>query len=149
MKISKNKILEWIKRYGKAEIIGLLLGLFIANIIVFLTGNRIIAAFIATWTENLGFYGVITYNEYCLQQKSNKARYPLKRYWIIFRNLILEFGPSEYLDSFVIRPLYFSVFPLFIDNYTLAIFLGSIVANITYYIPTIIAYEVRKKYVED
>lgn len=74
-----------------------------------------------------------------------KHKPPLKQLWIIFRNIVLEFGPAEYLDSFFVRPLYLSAFPYFIDNYTLAIFLGSIAANITYYIPTIVAYEVRKK----
>ena len=59
--------------------------------------------------------------------------------------MIVEFGPAEYLDSFLIRPLYLSLFPYLIDNYQIAILLGSIFAEITYFIPVVIFYEIRKK----
>ncbi|HLD05447.1 MAG TPA: hypothetical protein VJG90_07035 [Candidatus Nanoarchaeia archaeon] len=64
----------------------------------------------------------------------------------MFRNLIVEFGPVEYLDSFVLRPFWLAVMPTLISNYTFAIFIGTILADITYYVPTIFFYELRKRW---
>jgi len=39
------------------------------------------------------------------------------------------------------------IFPILIQNYSIGIIVGKIVADVVFYIPTIIAYELRKKYV--
>ncbi len=132
-----NKLKEWVKRYGTAEVIGLIFAVLGANVSFILTKNIILSAFIGTWTENIGFYGTIAYND--LKNKKNKP------YLKQTLHMIIEFGPAEYIDSFLIRPLYLSFFPYIITNYSLAILVATILANITYYIPTIISYEIKKK----
>lgn len=61
------------------------------------------------------------------------------------RNLVFEFGFSEALDSFVVRPFCMYIFPILTNNYGVGIIIGKIVADVSFYIPTIIAYELRKK----
>ncbi|MFH1439373.1 MAG: hypothetical protein ABIG89_02330 [Candidatus Woesearchaeota archaeon] len=139
-----NKLKEWFKRYAAAEVIGLLSGIVFANISMFVFGNMIGSAFIATWAENFGFYGTILYKD-GKQRKNKHGNIGFKGFLIMLKNTIIEFGPAEYLDSFLIRPFYLAVFPHFIQNYSLAIILGSLATNITYYIPTILSYEFRKK----
>jgi len=141
--VIRDKLREWFKRYAFAEFLASVFTIVFSNIAMGFFGNYIVAGFVGTWADNLGFYGVITYRD--LKAKGKNKKITSANFFRFLRNMIVEFGPAEYLDSFIIRPFYLSVFPYFIDNYTLAIFIATILANITYYIPTIISYEFRKK----
>lgn len=145
----KDKLKEWLKRYGSAELTGIVFSLVFANLSMGATGNIILSAFIGAWAENLGFYGTIVTRDLQSKKKMSGRPLNLKDYFHQLRNSIVEFGPPEYLDSLVIRPFYLSLFPHLISNYTLAIFLGTLLANVTYYIPTIALYEFRKKAFKD
>jgi hypothetical protein len=70
----------------------------------------------------------------------------LRSFFRDIRNIILEFGFSEILDSLFIRPFMMYIFPILIGNVELGIFAGKIAADIVFYVPTIFAYELRKKH---
>jgi hypothetical protein len=59
------------------------------------------------------------------------------------RNLSLEFGPGEALDSLVVRPaaMYFAT--SLTSDLAIAVILGKLAADIAFYIPAIAAYELR------
>jgi hypothetical protein len=138
-----KKIKEWIKRYVPAEIfatIGTILG---AGFLYGITQNRIAAVYAGVIGENIGYYGFILICD--LKKSKNGASSYLKT----IRNLILEFGFPEMLDSFLVRPFCLYWFSLWMPNYTIGIFIGKIIADVVFYIPTIIAYELRKKYARD
>lgn len=139
----KNKLKEWFKRYALAELTGIVFALIFSNLSIFFFQNTIMAGFIGTWTDNFGFYGVISFMDLNKRRKKNKLG--IVDYLKQLRNIIVEFGPAEYLDSFAIRPFYLSFLPHIIPNYSLAILIGTILADMTYYIPTIVSYELRKK----
>lgn len=144
----KNKLKEWFRRYALAEFIALILALIFSNLSMLLFGNIILAGFIGTWADNLGFYGIITYMD-LREDLKRKGKLKIKDYLIELRNDIIEFGPAEYLDSFVIRPFYLSFLPYIMSNYSFAVIIGTILADITYYIPTVASYEFRKKIFKD
>jgi len=135
----KLMLRDWWDRYSLPFFVATVLTVVGANIGMLLFDNLVAAAFIGTWSDNISFYGMIAYRDM-------KKRKTVKGYLKVFRNLVIEFGAAEYLDSFVFRPFYLSVFPLFISNYSLAIILGGLVAEITYFVPVLISYEGRKKY---
>jgi hypothetical protein len=137
----RGKLREWAGRYAGPLLIGKALTLIAANAGRLLSGNVIVAAFLGTWADNLGFYGFVAFRD----MKGRKAGDFLK----VGRNMLVEFGPAEYLDSFVVRPLFLSVFPYLIADYSLAVLLGSIAADVTYFIPVIISYESRKRMFKD
>ncbi len=143
----KHKLREWIGRYGIAESMAILFVLVFSNLIRFITGSTIIAAVITPWFENLGFYGTIAYRD-LKNHKKNHGNITFGSIIKIAIGNIIEFGPAEYFDSLLLRPFFLGVFPLFIPNYTLAVFLGSMAANVTFYIPTIISYELKKKVIK-
>lgn len=147
--MSKKKIKEWCDRYLVAEIISVTVGLVFALVLKATMMNTIIIAFIVTWIQNIGFYGYIVWKDLRAMHKTKKEfkgkGIGIKEFLVQFRNMIIEFGPAEYLDSTIIRPFYLAVLPLAITNYGVAIFIGTILADISYYIPTIISYESRKK----
>ena len=138
----KNKTKEWLKRYSTPLILATLAAIISATIIKILTGNNIIAGILATWIDNITFYGYIYIKDLKKNKKEGSRITNISKQ---LRNMIVEFGPAEYLDSFLIRPFYLSLFPYLIDNYQIAILLGSICAEITYFIPVVIFYEIRKK----
>jgi len=146
----KEKIKEWLKRYVPAEIfatIGAILGSWLIFII---TGNRILSAYTGTIGENTGFYGFIFIREHIKDfkdSKRKKKKHGAAGFFKTIKNLVLEFGFSEFLDSFIVRPFCMYIFPILIQNYGIGIIVGKIVADVVFYIPTIIAYELRKKYV--
>lgn len=144
-----NKIKEWFKRYFPAEILALVGALAGASLVYFLTGNRIIAAYGGAIGENIGYYGLIISKDIrksIRTHKDKKLKYGLRSFAKDVRNLFVEFGLSETLDSFIIRPFAMYVFPIILGSYTLGIVVGKFAADITFYIPTIIFYEIRKKY---
>ena len=146
-----SKIKEWIKRYLPAEIVATFTAILISTIVYLLTKNPIITALAGTWGENLGYYGFLSIREVVQSKKQHKLdnkRYGVLSFFKNIRNLVLEFGFSEILDSFLIRPFAMYTFLLLVGNPQLGIFLGKISADIIFYIPTIIAYELRKKHLK-
>jgi hypothetical protein len=143
-----SKILEWIKRYLPAEILAIMGALAGGMITHFLFHNQVITALGGTWGENIGFYGKILYSD--IRDRSLRdERITFVGMLKVLRNIVIEFGPGEYLDSFVIRPAAMYFFPKVTGNVVLGLFLGKISADVTFYLPTIIAYEFRKKYFKD
>ncbi len=143
-----RKIIEWIKRYLPAEICAIIGAITGGLTIHFLFTNPYLTALGGTWGENIGYYGKIVYQD--LKQRTKQDR-KLSIIGILktIRNLIVEFGPSEYIDSFIIRPVMMYIFPQIIKNVFIGLFIGKLVADITFYIPTIISYEFRKKVFKD
>lgn len=144
----KNKIREWVCRYGPSLVLAIAAAVIIAKLVYSIFGNLVVAALAATWADNIMFYGLIAYRDFKRRKKKDKE-FTIVGVFKLMRNMIFEFSPAEYLDSFLLRPFYLSVFPYFIENYSLAIFLGSLAADISYFIPTILAYELRKKVFRD
>lgn len=143
---------EWLDRYLPAEIIGTITALSGSAIAYLLTGNAIIIAYAGTWGENIGYYGTISRKDIIASKKRHKhenKNYTHRSLAKNARDIVLEFGPAELMDSFVTRPFLMYAFQLFTGNVLLGIFLGKICADIAFYIPTITAYELRKKHIKD
>jgi len=135
---------HWLKRYLPAEafaIIGAIIG---AGLVFLLTQNRVLAAYIGAISDGIVFYTVILIRDLNNSNKKNSTKEILKT----IRNLIIEFGLSELLDFLIIRPFIMYIFPLIIGNFAMGIFIGKIVADLIFYLPTIIMYELRKKHLK-
>jgi pilus assembly protein TadC len=57
------------------------------------------------------------------------------------RDLVLEFGPAEALDSLLLRPALMYAGILLAPNLALGVVAGKIAADICFYLPTILSYE--------
>lgn len=143
-----KKIKIWIKRYLPAEIFATataVLGGYMANNIVH---NDVVVAFVATWGENIGYYGVIIVSDFkksLLEHKTNQTKYGMASIVKDIRNIILEFGPAETLDSFIVRPFTIYLGTAITGNILLGVVIGKIAADVIFYIPTIIIHELLKK----
>jgi hypothetical protein len=142
----RTKGAEWLKRYGVAEVAGLctaVVGSFAARAV---TQSEIAAAYGGAIGENLGYYGVIVGREVVHDRRAiigNGSRYGFAGAARTARNLFLEFGAGETLDSTVLRPLAMGLGVRFIGP-GLGIIAGKLAADLTFYVPVICAYELRR-----
>ncbi len=78
--------------------------------------------------------------------KTVKKKYEFKSFFTDFKNLIVEFGPAEILDVLAVRPFFMYLIPKLTGEFLLGTFIGKMIADVIFFIPAIIMYEVRKKH---
>ena len=147
----RRKIYEWIKRYAPAEIFATLGAVIGASAVFLLTQNRIASAYAGAIGETICFYLVMLTRDIIagiVQHKSNNKEYRASSLAKDTRNILIEFGPAEMFDSLVIRPFLMYFFSLYAGNFAVGILLGKISADVVFYFPVVISYELRKKYVK-
>lgn len=145
----KTKILIWINRYLPAEIICISGGLIIGLIANHLNSSATATAFIVSWAETILYYLSIIIGDVYKNIKRHQRqsqRYSTKTFLIDIRNVLIEFGIGELLDTMFIRPAAIFLMTRLIGNVGLGILVGIILADIFFYLPTIIMYELRNKY---
>lgn len=135
----KGKLKVWFWRYLPAEVVGTLCAVVFPVFISSFSKNILVIALAGTWGENIGFYGTMVAREFIHTRTFTKS----------VRNIFLEFGVAEAADSFFIRPacMYFML-SLF-SSLPLGILVGKVAADLIFYIPAIISFELRKKYLRD
>ncbi len=58
----------------------------------------------------------------------------------VMRNIICEFGPAEFFDSFIVRPFFMYLMQRLTGSLAVGIFAGKICADATFYAITIFFY---------
>lgn len=147
----KRKITEWVKRYLLADVVSTILSLGTAWAIMEGTGDRVLAAFIGSAVASISFYGIVAAADVRKSIKKHRAdneKYKIKSFLIDFRNLIIEFGPAEILDVLAVRPFFMYLIPKLTGEFLLGTFIGKMIADVIFFIPAIIMYELRKKHLE-
>jgi hypothetical protein len=142
----KVKAAKWIRRFLPAEVAGTLMAIASSYAALHLGCNRVTTAYITSITETISFYITILATDALLVSKQLQAEHQtltLKGLLLIFRNMVLDFGLAEVADSLLIRPLFLYIFPLWFGNYTLGIVAGKVASDLAFYVPVIIAGEIR------
>ena len=145
---SPSRPVEWLRRYGPAEVVGLATAVLGSSLAWALSGNEIAAAYGGSLGENVGFYGVIVGREIWTDRRSCRASgatYGFRGCLRTAMNLGLEFGAAELLDSLVIRPLAMGVAAQYLGR-RWGIIAGKFVSDVTFYVPVVISYELRRIY---
>ena len=65
---------------------------------------------------------------------------------LMLRDLVLEFGAAEALDSLIIRPTLMYTAAQLLASMPAGVLLGKLAADVFFYAPTIAAYELRRRY---
>ena len=150
-KTTKHKIKEWVKRYLLADILSTILSMATAWGIMQQSGDRVLAAFVGSVVASIVFYFTIAFSDVkksLKKHKFNNKKYKIKSFLVDFRNLIIEFGPAELLDVLAVRPFFMYLIPTLMNDFLLGTFIGKIIADIVFFIPTIVMYELRKKHLD-
>jgi hypothetical protein len=133
---------EWVRRYGPAELlalIGALAGWLAADLA---TGNTFVAAYAAAIGDNVAYYGFLATREVRAQRTVAGSR--LGAGARAFGALAIEFGPAEALDSLAVRPACVAVGVAALGPVA-GVLAGKLVADLVFYVPVIVTYELRKR----
>ncbi|HIH42361.1 TPA: hypothetical protein HA246_01825 [Candidatus Woesearchaeota archaeon] len=143
----KDKLIEWTKRYGIAEIVSIAATYVCSYIADALFENNMAVAYGATFGATAGFYGTMILkdirNDYLTARKDSQ-KYGVSGVLKTSKNLLIEFGAAEILDIAITRPAA-TVASIYLLGKGAGIIIGKVIADIAFYIPVIISYELRKK----
>jgi hypothetical protein len=133
---------EWLARYLPLEIIATLTALIGGLLATVFTANAVAIAYAAAWSENIGYYALAFAREMRAVSSTDAAgpSRPLRA----IKNLVLEFGPAELVDSFISRPACMYAATWLLGSVGLGIIVGKFVGDLIFYGLAIIAYEFRK-----
>jgi uncharacterized membrane protein YeiH len=148
----KHKINEWLKRYLPAEIISMILTVVSAELAFGYTENKLTTALVATVIGNTAYFGCILLTDMLATRKHcllNQQTYTLHVFFKNIRALGVEFGIAEVFDTLLIRPFLMYYLPILLNSLPWGTFLAKVTADITFYIPAIISYELSKKRLRD
>lgn len=147
----KRKIIEWVRRYLPAEILSTITAVLVALLTNFYSNNLILTAIFSAWSETIVFYAFIISRDIFSSKKQHKAQ---KRVYAFFslgkniRNIIIEFGIAEALDTLFVRPFFMYFFARLSGLLVVGIVMGKLTSDVIFYIPTIIAYELSQKHLK-
>lgn len=130
----------WLRRYLPAELAGTL-GAILGGLLGG-AGNPLLAALGGTWGENLGYYGTVIARD-LRARRARDGRLTVGGALRSLRNIALEFGGAELLDSFLLRPAAMFAAIRLTGSLPLGLLLGKLAADLAFYLPTIVAYELR------
>lgn len=131
---SRAKLSEWLWRYLPLEIIATITALMGAGLVSLITSNQVALAFAGTWGENVGFYGYAAWRDYRTHQGFLR----------LAGHMLVEFGPAEALDSFVVRPACMYLGQQMTGSLGWGIALGKVAADVVFYVLVILSYELKK-----
>jgi hypothetical protein len=144
---ARTRPAEWLRRYGLAEFAGLVLALAAGWVAHTLAAHGAVIAYAATVFENVGFYGTIAGRQVAADRRAAVAAhgaYARRHVGRTVRELLIEFGPAELLDSLILRPLAMGIGVRML-GLEMGIIAGKVAADVTFYLPVILTYELRRK----
>lgn len=143
----RARIREWLWRYLPAE--GLSVAATLLPALVAGPGtSRVTLALAATWAGNVAYFGTILLRDAVRARKELHGagkRYTGRSLLRNLRNMAIEFGVAEVLDSFFIRPALMYWLPLRTGSLTGGLIAAKFLADLTFYLPAILFYEWNKR----
>jgi hypothetical protein len=131
-----------------AEVISLILTVGGAWLTFHFTQNKITTALVGTWAGNTGYFGTILIEDILLTIKQLEVfgkKYALETFYKNVRALFVEFGIAELFDTLFIRPTLMYYIPIWVNELSWGVVIAKFTADITFYVPTIVSYELSKK----
>jgi hypothetical protein len=140
-----RKVAQWISRYGPSEVVGTIAAVGTAVTVRQASGSTVAGAFAGSIAETLVFYLVMFLRESikdAYQAGAKGRKYEPGDLVVVLRNLFLEFGAAELLDTLVLRPLCMGIGMRLIGS-NLGALVGKLVADLAFYGPVLTVYEWR------
>jgi hypothetical protein len=142
----QSKMRAWLSRYLPAEILGAICALVGASLAFALTDSAAAAAVAGAWTENVGFYGRLLARELGVPDAARPVG-QARRWQRALRDIVLEFGPAEAIDS-LLRPALMCAGTALLPDLHSGVIAGKLAADLVFYALAIAAHELRGKYLK-
>lgn len=144
--MNRNKILEWLRRYGLAECGGITCALLASVIVRRATGSAVAAGFAGAWGEALGYATVLVARDFLFaarRQREARRAFTIRDGAGVIGGLLVEFGPAAVFDTLLTRPFAMALGTRLL-GLPLGVIAGKLVADALFYAPVIATYEHRK-----
>ncbi|GGJ94370.1 hypothetical protein GCM10010123_25260 [Pilimelia anulata] len=150
MPITRSKLLEWFRRYLPAEVFGTATAVLAGVLAYRVTGEFAAAAAAGAVAENVGYYGWFAVRETrrhlaLLRHAPRRRRRAAGR---AARDLLIEFGPAEALDSLLVRPALMYAGAYLVAPVAAGLLAGKLAADLVFYGCAILGYELRRRHVD-
>jgi hypothetical protein len=143
----REKVREWFLRYMPAELVAIVAAYVGFYWVWSMQENTVLASYAAALGETTSFYLVMFFREYRIRlarARANNSLYGFKDFIAMTTHLCMEFGLSELVDGFFIRPLVLGI-ATSLCGMQWGILVGKLLADISFYIPVIFLYEYNKR----
>ncbi|HVW06363.1 MAG TPA: hypothetical protein VHB78_15260 [Vicinamibacterales bacterium] len=143
----RAKLLEWIARYGLAEIAGIGGALLAVFIVRRLTTSAVAAGYAGTCGETLGYVGAIAARDFLTAHRDARAsgqKLGARARRSVIVQLLVELGPAGVIDTILIRPLAMAAGVRWLGP-VIGLLAGKIVGDVGFYVPVIMMYERRRR----
>jgi hypothetical protein len=138
-----ERLHEWRRRYGWSEAVGALAAVAAALWVRRASHSLVAAAYAGTFAETVWFYAVLVLRDLRRESRSpgftGGAGEILGR---VTRNLALEFGVAEAVDSLLLRPLCLVLGLRLLDGW-LGVLAGKLAADVVFYGPVLALFHWR------
>jgi ornithine decarboxylase len=134
------RVREWLLRYGPAEVAGTA-GAILAATAVDRFAVDAATAYAGAIGEGFAFYAVLLIRD-LRRQRATRGHHGAVRRTV--RDLVVEFGPAEALDTLLVRPLAMYLGTVVLGTTWLGVAAGKVAADAVFYALAIAAYETRK-----
>jgi hypothetical protein len=144
------KLREWSKRYLPAEVVGSFTALTAAWAVYAISGSLVAAAIAGSIGESLGYYGCVAFRDLRRSNAQHRHHGLPQRRWLAgtrtARDMLIEFGPAELVDTFLARPFFMYLMPTLLHNLPAGLLAGKLAADVVFYSLAIASYELKKQY---
>jgi ornithine decarboxylase len=130
----------WLLRYGPAEVAGTA-GAILAATAIDRFAVDAATAYAGAIGEGIAFYAVLLIRDLRRQRATGGRHGAWRR---TARDLVVEFGPAEALDTLVVRPLAMYLATVSLGATWLGVPAGKVAADVVFYTLAIAAYETRQ-----
>lgn len=132
---------RWLRRYGPAELAAILAALACVTLAALLTNNELVLALTSACSTVAGYYGVMFARELTRQVRSGASLRPATA--AAARNLALEFGGAEALDSLLVSPMLVYLCMQSLPNPHVAVTVSELASSVVFYTLVITARQTR------
>ena len=143
-----GRVKEWCLRYLPAEAFSFVITIVLIFFMARAGCGRLAIAFAGTWAGNITYFGYLFVADVVLVRRQLAGagkNYSFSALGKNVRALVAEFGVAELLDSLLIRPALMYYVPLWVHSIIAGSVIAKFAADVTFYIPAIISYELTKK----
>lgn len=140
------KLLEWTRRYGLAEVLGIVGAIAAATASRHISSSNVAAAYAGAIGETIGYAGAMLARDVLTASRSAQASgrtLDTRDHGNVVLGLLAEFGPAGILDTFVTRPLAMGLGAQWLGP-RVGLVVGKLVGDVLFYVPVIVTYEWRR-----
>ncbi len=140
------KLLEWTRRYGLAECLGIVGAIAAATASRAVSRSDVVAAYAAAIGETIGYGGAMFLRDLLTASRSAREsgrQLDTRDHGNVVLGLLAEFGPAGILDTFATRPLAMGMGARLLGP-RLGLVVGKLVGDVLFYVPVIVTYEWRR-----